>query len=720
MFGLSPGLLGRLNTVVWMTVAAGTCFCVPTSTWVHAYTSCPVPSSRGVGRFTEWDDCNVYGVHRRSDGVRLRPSDVEMHSWPPMDRMRPHSLSLLPAPRGETPALRIVQRSTDAALDSGVRRCREGFGSHGSLRGTSGGRHGGRFRARAGDGAAVRVRAPPSGASTSRATRRRRPRQRSPNRAARPAPTVPTSPTPFGARRRRRRGRSRAPVARRQLRGHRPLRPHARDAVRRLAAHHRRQSHRHVPRVPGRDPAPARRRRRDRQHRVERGLKAQPYSAAYCASKAGVVHLTKAIADEYLKRRIRANFVAPGGIETPLQQEFMDMPEGVDWKAFRKVMSPLGNCTPDEIAERRAVPRPPTRRRYMTGSVVSVDGGITSDRELEAVRDVRRRDVGVGADRAAGRGVARSRDALRRRSRDDVRGVPRTWSSARRRACTGSASAPSQRLVAAPDVDRIGRARRRAVPARRGAEPDAADLPVPGGVVHRAADRLQAAHHAVDVEQLRLRRARRAGRGRERRHAHARRRSLEPGGRSRDAAAGRAGRRSGRRSGALDLLHVGHDRGPEGRAAHRSVGDGRRDRLREEDARRRGRHRARRVPVHARRRHHHRRLHAAAHRLGRGAHGGVDTAGVHRADRASTASRSETAPPRSTPRCSPKRRRTPRRTGRSATFPCGGSTKPPQLHDELMEAVPSVGRHHLRLRHDRGADRLADRHRRARRVEARR
>ena len=30
--------------------------------------------------------------------------------------------------------------------------------------------------------------------------------------------------------------------------------------------------------------------------------------------------------------------------------EFMHMPEGVDWKAFRKVMSPLGNSTPDEIA----------------------------------------------------------------------------------------------------------------------------------------------------------------------------------------------------------------------------------------------------------------------------------------------------------------------------------------------------------------------------------
>ena len=58
---------------------------------------------------------------------------------------------------------------------------------------------------------------------------------------------------------------------RRELRGHRPVRAHARGAVRGLAAHHRREPHRHVPRVPGRAAAPARRRRRDRQHRVERG-----------------------------------------------------------------------------------------------------------------------------------------------------------------------------------------------------------------------------------------------------------------------------------------------------------------------------------------------------------------------------------------------------------------------------------------------------------------
>jgi NAD(P)-dependent dehydrogenase (short-subunit alcohol dehydrogenase family) len=106
------------------------------------------------------------------------------------------------------------------------------------------------------------------------------------------------------------------------------------------------------------------------------GIRAQPYSAAYCASKAGVVHLSKCLADEYLKRSIRVNCVAPGGIETPLQQAFMEFPEGVSWKEFRKVMTPLGNSSPEEIANIVAFVASDACR-YMTGAVISVDGGLT-------------------------------------------------------------------------------------------------------------------------------------------------------------------------------------------------------------------------------------------------------------------------------------------------------------------------------------------------------
>lgn len=105
------------------------------------------------------------------------------------------------------------------------------------------------------------------------------------------------------------------------------------------------------------------------------GLMGQPYSAAYCASKGGVVQLTRALAEEYLRRGVRVNAVAPGGIATPMQSHFQ-LPEGADRKALHKVISPLGNSEPEEIAGLIAFIAS-TEGRYMTGSIVSIDGGLT-------------------------------------------------------------------------------------------------------------------------------------------------------------------------------------------------------------------------------------------------------------------------------------------------------------------------------------------------------
>jgi NAD(P)-dependent dehydrogenase (short-subunit alcohol dehydrogenase family) len=105
------------------------------------------------------------------------------------------------------------------------------------------------------------------------------------------------------------------------------------------------------------------------------GLMGQPYSAAYCASKGGVVQLTRALADEYLSRGVRVNAVAPGGMATPMQQSFR-LPEGADPKLIRKLMTPLGNAQPEEIAALVAFVAS-DEARYMTGSIVSMDGGLT-------------------------------------------------------------------------------------------------------------------------------------------------------------------------------------------------------------------------------------------------------------------------------------------------------------------------------------------------------
>jgi NAD(P)-dependent dehydrogenase (short-subunit alcohol dehydrogenase family) len=106
------------------------------------------------------------------------------------------------------------------------------------------------------------------------------------------------------------------------------------------------------------------------------GLMGQPYSAAYCASKGGVVNLTRALADEYLTRGVRVNAIAPGGIATPLQDAFRELPAGADPAAIAKLRSPLGNSRPEEIAGLVAFVASDDGR-YMTGSIVSIDGGLT-------------------------------------------------------------------------------------------------------------------------------------------------------------------------------------------------------------------------------------------------------------------------------------------------------------------------------------------------------
>src|ERR1700733_7087124 len=105
------------------------------------------------------------------------------------------------------------------------------------------------------------------------------------------------------------------------------------------------------------------------------GLMGQAYSAAYCASKAGVLMFSKALAAEYLSRQVRVNVVAPGGVDTPLIGSF-ELPEGADASVLTRIMTPLGFSTPAEIAASVAF-LASDESSYTTGAVLSVDGGIT-------------------------------------------------------------------------------------------------------------------------------------------------------------------------------------------------------------------------------------------------------------------------------------------------------------------------------------------------------
>ena len=105
------------------------------------------------------------------------------------------------------------------------------------------------------------------------------------------------------------------------------------------------------------------------------GLMGQPYSAAYCASKGGVVNLTRALGFEYRARGVRVNAVAPGGMNTPMISTF-GFPEGATAEDFAGITSPLGYAEPEEIAGLIAFVAS-DEGRYMVGQIVSMDGGIT-------------------------------------------------------------------------------------------------------------------------------------------------------------------------------------------------------------------------------------------------------------------------------------------------------------------------------------------------------
>lgn len=111
------------------------------------------------------------------------------------------------------------------------------------------------------------------------------------------------------------------------------------------------------------------------------GLRCLPGMPAYCASKAGLIMLTKQVALDFGPDRIRCNVVCPGGTRTemletslgPLAEALATDLDGV----FARISSmvPLGRtATPDEITGICSY-LASDDSTFMTGSVLLIDGG---------------------------------------------------------------------------------------------------------------------------------------------------------------------------------------------------------------------------------------------------------------------------------------------------------------------------------------------------------
>ena len=99
-----------------------------------------------------------------------------------------------------------------------------------------------------------------------------------------------------------------------------------------------------------------------------------PNMSAYCASKGGVIQLTKVMALEWGRYNIQVNAILPGYFETPMNTHFFATDVG---KKIIKKNIPVNRLGQKEEMRGLAVYLASEASSFMTGSAVIIDGGQT-------------------------------------------------------------------------------------------------------------------------------------------------------------------------------------------------------------------------------------------------------------------------------------------------------------------------------------------------------
>ena len=107
------------------------------------------------------------------------------------------------------------------------------------------------------------------------------------------------------------------------------------------------------------------------------GMFGQAFMAHYCASKGGVVLMTKSLAWEYLKRNIRVNAIAPSGVKTAMTGH-VDFPDGVDFELISKTMAVDNKMlSPDDPAALIAF-LSSDEAGGINGAIIPIDHAVTA------------------------------------------------------------------------------------------------------------------------------------------------------------------------------------------------------------------------------------------------------------------------------------------------------------------------------------------------------
>jgi NAD(P)-dependent dehydrogenase (short-subunit alcohol dehydrogenase family) len=105
------------------------------------------------------------------------------------------------------------------------------------------------------------------------------------------------------------------------------------------------------------------------------GLVAEADMAAYCASKGGLIALTRSLALDYGRDNIRVNCICAGYIDTPINAEYFAAPGARGRAARLHALGRIGQ--PEEVAY-AALFLASDEASFITGSAMTVDGGLTA------------------------------------------------------------------------------------------------------------------------------------------------------------------------------------------------------------------------------------------------------------------------------------------------------------------------------------------------------